>query len=102
MVPTDVDFFPFNFLTINLKNMIKIVNSIRNDTNDHAHSYHTKYICIDNSTEDNADAILEDDVHSGHRYNNCQLETHPLILGVLCTNVSGFPFKYIQMFLGHF
>lgn len=80
MVLADVDFFPSDFFTINLKNMIKIVNVIRNDTNCHAHSHHTNYICINNSREDNADAILEVGVYSGHRYNNCQVETHPLIL----------------------
>lgn len=51
--------------------MVKIVNSIENDTNHDADSCNKKYISLDNSTEDNADANLEDDVSSGRRHKNC-------------------------------
>lgn len=54
--------------------MVKIINSIENDTNHDADLCNTKYISIENSTEDNADDNLEGDV-SGHRRKPCQLET---------------------------
>lgn len=49
--------------------MLKVVTSMGNDTNHDAGSCNTKSISIDNSTEDNADANLEDDVHTslGHK-----------------------------------
>lgn len=73
-------------------------------TNHDADSYNTKYISIENSTEDNADDNLEDDVLR-HRHKLCQLETPskffeyftPVIL-----SDSGFPLKSVQKFYGHF
>lgn len=42
-----------------------MVNSSENDTNLDADACNTKYISMDNSTEDDADTNLEDGVYSG-------------------------------------
>lgn len=49
--------------------MLKIMNSVENDTNHDADSCNTTYTSVDNYTEDAADANL-DDVYSGYSYKN--------------------------------